>query len=231
MPEIETNRLRLRMLSLHDVEDFAAIFSDAEVMNYMGIEAGTTLSRAETETTVEGMIEFWERNGFGRWAVIEKKSGKLIGLCGLRLLEGSPELFYLFARSSWGQGFATESALAALRYAFEQLGLERIIAVIRPANMNSIKVVEKIGMKFEDKVNAYGVDGVLYAARREDFRPPESDEPAAASDEMSEAEIDRNLADTFPASDPPSWTLGTDHTPTPNSEVGEGDAGAKGEGD
>lgn len=68
------------------------------------MEAGTTLSRAETETTVETMIEFWERNGFGRWSVIEKESGSLIGLCGLRALKGIPELLYLFARSCWDKG-------------------------------------------------------------------------------------------------------------------------------
>jgi len=210
MPDIETKRLLLRMLSPNDVEDFAAIFADPEVMSFIGIEAGTTLSWTETVTTVEKMIEFWERNGFGRWSVIEKESGKLIGLCGLRLLEDIPELFYLFARSSWGKGYATEAALATLRFAFEQVGLDRIIAVIRPGNTDSIKVVKKIGMQFEKEVTHYGVEGVRYAIARQDFHPPDENDSEPVGGEMSEQEIDDNLEDTFPASDPPSWTLGVD---------------------
>jgi len=213
MPEIRTKRLRLRMPGPDDVDVLAAILGDAEVMSFLGIEAGTTLSRAETKTTVEKMIEFWERKGFGRWAVIEKESGNIIGLCGLRLLEDVPELFYLFARSSWGKGFATEAAHATLRYGFEQMGLPRIVAVIRPANVDSINVVKKIGMRFDKEVNHFGVEGVLYVATLEDFRLPDPRGSEKQSGEMSEAEIDRNLADTFPASDPPSWTLGTEHTP------------------
>ena len=169
------------------------------------------------------MIEFWERNGFGRWSVIEKKSGKLIGLCGLRLLQGIPELFYLFARSSWGKGCATEAALATLRFGFEQVELDRIIAVIRPANTDSIKVVKKIGMRFETGVKHYGVDGVRYAVTRQDCHPPDENEPDAG--EMSDEEIDDNLEDTFPASDPPSWTLGVD--PEHRSKTSDGDSSAE----
>jgi RimJ/RimL family protein N-acetyltransferase len=174
MPEIETARLRLRMLNWHDVDDLAAIFADPEVMKFIGIEAGTTLSREETEDTLEKMIAFWARNEFGRWAVCDKTSGKLIGLCGLRLLDETPELFYLFAKASWGKGFATEAASATLRYGFEELHFDRIVAVIRPGNEISVNVVKKIGMRYEASVKPYGVDGACYATTRKEFEPADS---------------------------------------------------------
>jgi len=109
MTEIETARLRHRMLSPHDLDALLMIVSDPDVMKYLGIEAGTIPSREETKTALEGMIEFWAQNGFGRWAVIHKEDGKLIGLCGFRLLDGTPELFYVFAKANWGGGLATEA--------------------------------------------------------------------------------------------------------------------------
>jgi len=174
MLEIETTRLRLRMLSPEDADDLSAIFADPEVVKFLGVEAGITLSRSETESALEGMIACWKRNEFGRWAVIEKESGKLVGLCGIRLLEGAPELFYLFAKESWGRGFATEAAAAALRDGFERLQFERIIAVTRPGNTASIKVLTKIGMRFEKEVKPYGVDGVRYVTTRSEFQTADS---------------------------------------------------------
>lgn len=174
MPEIETSRLRLRMLSLDDVDDFAAIFADPEAMKFIGIDAGTVLSRAETSDVLQRMIAFWKRNGFGRWAVINKTDQKLIGLCGLRLLDGEPELFYLFAKASWGKGFATEAAAAVIRYGFEELKFDRIIAVIRSGNAASLNVVRKIGMRTEEQGNRYGLDVVRFVATRSEFQPVDS---------------------------------------------------------
>jgi RimJ/RimL family protein N-acetyltransferase len=174
MPDIETTRLRLRMLRETDVDHFAAMFSDPEVMKFLGIEAGVTLSRMETEDILNGMIAFWKRNGFGRWAVTKIEDGRLIGLCGLRLFENVPELFYLFAKTNWGQGYATEAAAAALRYGFEELNFDRIIAVIRSGNTASLNVAEKIGMAFEKEISHLGVEGVCYVAARDQFQTDES---------------------------------------------------------
>jgi ribosomal-protein-alanine N-acetyltransferase len=174
MPEIETARLRQRMLSMHDLDDLMKIVGDPDVMKHLGIEAGTTLSREEAETALRKMIDFWRQHGFGRWAVIDKENGKLIGLCGLRLLDGAPELFYLFSKPNWGRGLATEAAKASLRYGFEELGFERIVAATRHANKASINVMTKIGMKYEKEVNHYGVDAVCYVATRDEFQPDDS---------------------------------------------------------
>jgi len=174
MAEIETARLHLRMFTPNDLDDLMLIFGDPDVMKYLGIEAGTTLTREEVEVTLERMIEFWANNGFGRWAIINKEDGRMIGLCGLRLLEGAPELVYAIAKAYWGRGLATEAAKASLRYAFEELQLERIVAITRHGNTASIRVMKKIGMSYENEVNHYGVDGVCYVANRDEFQIDDS---------------------------------------------------------
>ncbi len=162
------------MVSPDDLDDLMLIFGDPDVMKYMGIEAGTTMTREEAYAILGKMIGFWEGHGFGRWAVLNKENGKLIGLCGLRLLEGTPELFYAFSKPYWGKGLATEAARAILRYGFEELRFERIVAVTRHANRVSINVMKKIGMRYEKEVNHYGVAAVCYVALREEFRAEDS---------------------------------------------------------
>lgn len=174
MPEIETTRLRYRMLSPHDLDDLFVIFRDPDVMKYLGIEPGTIPSREETKSLLGRMIEFWTVHGFGRWAVVNKEDGKLIGICGFRLLDSRPELFYLFAKASWGKGLATEAARAVLRYGFEELGFEQIVAAIRPANIASLRVITKIGMRYEMEISHAGIHAVCYVATRGDYQPDDS---------------------------------------------------------
>jgi RimJ/RimL family protein N-acetyltransferase len=143
-------------------------------MKYLGIEAGTTLSSQETESMLGQMIEGWKQRGWGRWVVVNKEDGKVIGFCGYRVMEGTPELLYVFAKSAWGKGLATEAARASLRYGFEEQHFERIIAATRHAHAASISVMKKIGMKFEKDVTLYGVEGVSYVATRDDFQAGDS---------------------------------------------------------
>src|SRR5687768_8724238 len=110
MLEIETERLRHRMLRPDDLSGLISIVGDSEVMTYIGVEGGIELSREEAEEALAKMIAFWHEQGFGRWAVLDKSTGRMVGLCGLRLMEDTPELFYAFARDVWGLGLATESA-------------------------------------------------------------------------------------------------------------------------
>lgn len=174
MPEIETARLLCRMLSPHDLDELFPIFGDPEVMKYLGVEAGTIQSREETKALLGGMIECWTDYGFGRWAVVNKEDGKLIGLCGFRILKSEPELFYLFAKANWGKGFATEVAGASLRYGFEEVGLERIVGFTRHGNTASIRVMTKIGMKYEREVTHSGVNALCFVATRDEYQPDDS---------------------------------------------------------
>ena len=109
--------------------------------------------------------------GFGLWAVILKENNRLIGRCGLvrQPLEGGEavEVSYLTECEFWNQGFASEAASATLKLGFEKYNLQRIVAFIHPRNTASARVAEKIGMRFERKVEfrIWGeVD--LYAAEK-----------------------------------------------------------------
>ena len=169
MPEIETERLRHRMLRPADLTDLMSIVGDSEVMTYIGVEGGIALSREEAEDALTKMIAFWDQQGFGRWAVVNKSTEGMVGLCGLRLMEDTPELFYAFKKDVWGLGLATESAKACLRYGLEELGFNRIVAASRHANAASIRVMEKIGMRYEKDITYQGVEAVCYAITRDLF--------------------------------------------------------------
>jgi len=169
MPELETARLRYRIPRPPDLDAMLVLVGDPDVMKYLGVNPGTILTREEAKSTLERMIEFWAEHGFGRWVVTSKADDKLIGLCGFRLLDDTPELFYAFARASWGKGLATEAARALLRYGFEDLGFERIVAAVRPANIASINVLTKVGMRYEKEISHYGINAVRYLITRDDF--------------------------------------------------------------
>lgn len=164
-PEIETARLRLRAFKPGDLDELFLVFGDAQVMRHLS--GGKTRSREETEAGLLRTIEGWQRRGFGLWAVTVKESEEMIGYCGLILLDGTTEIevAYGLARAHWGKGYATEAALAALRFGFEQLKLERIVAVVNPENAPSRRVLEKLGMTYVKMAHHYDADLMYYELR------------------------------------------------------------------
>ncbi len=104
------------------------------------------------------------------WAVVVKDSGHVIGYCGLIFLEGTTEveLAYGLAKSSWGKGFATEAARASLRFGFEELKLNRVVAVVNPQNIPSQRVLEKLGMKYTKDAHHYDADLMYYEIPKQD---------------------------------------------------------------
>jgi ribosomal-protein-alanine N-acetyltransferase len=169
MHEVETTRLRLRMFAADDLDALALIFADIEVMEYLGKD-GLPIPVGETAVALHSIIRHWQTHGFGRWAVEDKEKGDLIGYAGIRSLEGQPELVYLLAKRYWGQGLATEAAVACLRYGFEEKRFDSILALTRPRNVRSRRVMEKIGMRFEKDANYFGIDVVQYVIKRHEFR-------------------------------------------------------------
>lgn len=166
--KIETNRTHLRLFTPDDLNDLAIIFQKPQVMKYLGLN-GEPMSKAETETAMLSMIAHWKRRNFGRWAVISKESGKLIGCAGLRSYEDIAELVYLIDEPFWGRGLATEIALASLDFGFKIHKFERIIAFARPDNQASQKVMEKIGMRLIEKSNIFEVFVVQYEITCQEF--------------------------------------------------------------
>jgi RimJ/RimL family protein N-acetyltransferase len=161
MEEIETDRLLLRHFTLSDLDELSSIFSDPEVVRYLG--TGKPARREETEGVLRSIIAHRERHGYGRWAVVFKKTRELIGYGGLRSFHGTPELVYLLKKCCWGNGLATEIARASLKYGFCERQFERIVAMANRANKASHRVMEKVGMTFEKSTRLYDIDLVCYS--------------------------------------------------------------------
>src|SRR5947209_10018971 len=168
---VETSRLHLRAFTPADLDDLHLITRDPEVMRHIG--DGHPLTRAETERNLTKIICAFQRRGFGRWALVRKETGALAGYCGLSLgsEEVGVELAYLLAKSEWGKGLATEAASATLRYGFGQLGLGAIVALTRPENVRSRRVMERLKMKYVGDGNYYGYSCVWYSVSRDEWRP------------------------------------------------------------
>lgn len=172
MHTIETARLLMRPFTLDDAGDYYhAIMSDPDVQRYL--PGGQPIPRERAEPMLQHFLDHWTRHQFGAWAVILKADNKLIGQCGLQYVPERPEVevFYAFAKACWGQGFAPEAARAALRFGFETLKLERIIALFAPDNKASERVMIKIGMESQGTLQAYNTELPCYAMKREQFFP------------------------------------------------------------
>jgi RimJ/RimL family protein N-acetyltransferase len=167
MPEIETERLLLRMFCPEDLDELATLFRDPEVMRYVG--EGQPVNRAEANKALQSIIRHWQTHGFGRWAAVDRQTRKFVGFGGLRSLFGTPEVVYHLATAHWGKGLATELARASLRFGFEDRKFERIVAIAKPLNAASIHVMEKLGMSYEKPASYYGIDVVQYGISREEF--------------------------------------------------------------
>ena len=172
MPSVETERLLLRMIREDDLDYLAALFADPDVVKYVG--DGQPAGRDEAERALHSIIKGWETHDFGRWAVVGKQSGEFIGFGGLRSLFGTPEVVYHLAKAHWGKGYATEMAQAALRFGFEKCGHDRIVAIAKPVNAASIRVMDKLGMRFKRNARYYEIDVVEYEITPNEFTPDDS---------------------------------------------------------
>ena len=162
---LETERLLLREFRASDVPAYAPMLADIDVMRYMG--EGKTFTADEAWRAVAGMLGHWRLLGYGMWAIEEKATGKLVGRAGFLDPPGWPgfELGWMLGKPYWGRGFATEAAARCLRYAFEELGRERVISLIRPANQPSVRVAERIGEKLAGEVELLGAKALMYEAK------------------------------------------------------------------
>lgn len=164
MTTIETERLLLRQFDEKDLDAFAGIVADPEVMRFMG----GPRDRASAWSDMARMLGHWALRGYGLWAVEDKRDGALLGRAGLWRPEGWPglEIGWLIARDRWGQGLATEAARASVDYAFDGVGVERVISLINPANTASIRVAEKLGERLESRTELTGEDVLVYGMDR-----------------------------------------------------------------
>jgi len=164
---IETHRLELRSWEADDWKRFKPIATDSEVMRYIG--HGELWSDERTKQFVTGSIRRFRESGYCLWPLMFKKNQDLIGFCGLTLLNEPDEIEigWRLARAYWGMGLATEAAEAVMKYGFEKLKLDRIVAIAQPPNKRSIRVMEKIGMEFIKMTkDRNGIDVVYYSKQK-----------------------------------------------------------------
>jgi ribosomal-protein-alanine N-acetyltransferase len=171
LPEIETERLLLRQFTPADLDAYAErIFADPQVTRFL--PRRDIPPRERTERVLKYFGEHWQKHGFGDWAVTDRVDGQLIGQCGLNLVPeaGEVEVEYSLAKAYWGWGIATEAARASVRFGFETLRLERIIALADPQNIASRRVMEKVGLTYQKEVFFFGMQLVFYQLEREEYR-------------------------------------------------------------
>ena len=156
IPRVTTDRLLLRGFEPRDLDAYAAMVADPEVTRYLG--DGQPLDRVGAWRQMAVFIGHWELRGFGLWAVEERATGALVGRIGCWEPEGWPgfEVGYALARQFWGRGFATEGARASLQFAREVVRRERIISLIKPENVASIRVAERLGAMLDGTTDYFG---------------------------------------------------------------------------
>lgn len=170
MIPIQTPRLLLRSFCDTDIEPYAAMCGDPEVMRYLGDRA--ILSREDAWRQIAMLVGHWSLRGFGSWAVEERATGNFLGRVGLHYPEGWPdrEVNWALARQYWGKSFGFEAAQAALAHAFNSLHWERATSLIDSKNQRSIRLAERLGERFEKDVEVRGFRLGLYSIDRAAWR-------------------------------------------------------------
>ena len=151
---LETAWLELRLFRPDDLDAFAAMNADREVMRHIG--DGTPQDRAQATATFERMRWHWAEHGFGRWAIERSSDGAFLGFCGVGFptfvpeVATRPEIGWRLAREFWGNGYATEAAIAARDHFFGTFAFSDLISLSHPENVASHRVMRKLGMRRVD---------------------------------------------------------------------------------
>lgn len=176
---LETARLILRPFDKNDVDSVFAMRSNTDVMRFIR-EPQTR--RDEAESWINLVSSRWETEKIGFCAVIEKSSNQFIGWCGLWRLKETDEIEvgYALVRDFRGKGCAVEAAEAILTYGFEELSFKEIVAVARPENRASWRVMERLGMTYDYTGKFYERDLVHYSITKEEFLAGRNKEKLAA---------------------------------------------------
>lgn len=172
----ETERFILREILSSDMEGFFELDSDPEVHKYLGKNPVT--SKQQIIDVINFIRQQYAENGIGRWAIIDKKTNAFIGWTGLKFVtdwtnnhKNYYDLGYRLIQKYWGQGIATETAIASLNYAFEQLNTDEVYAMADCKNEGSNKILKKIGLRFIEKFDLDGVEHNWYKIEKKEYYP------------------------------------------------------------
>ncbi|WP_419743102.1 GNAT family N-acetyltransferase [Paraclostridium dentum] len=170
---LKTERLLFRKIYKDDYSDIAIILQDIEVMYAWE----KSFSDKEVKQWIDENIKRYENEGYSYFLVTEKMSGKTVGLAGPLIENINGEKFigiaYILKKEFWNKGYATESAKACIRYAFNELNADEVVAQIRTNNINSKNVAKRLNMKQVDKyIKIYDkkeMEHLIYSIKREDY--------------------------------------------------------------
>ncbi len=166
VPILQSARLWMREMSLADLDFVSEMLGDPEVTRFYP----KCYSRDEAKAWIARQVQRYAQDGCGLWLVVEKGTQRPVGQIGLAVqsVDGSEELElgYLIHRPYWRQGLATEGALACRDYAFRVLNRARVISLIRPENIPSQGVADKLGMRPERRTVFRDLEHIVYAATR-----------------------------------------------------------------
>jgi RimJ/RimL family protein N-acetyltransferase len=162
IPVVETARLVLRAFREDDLDAFAAMSADPQVMRYIG--PGETVDRNGSWRSMAGFNGHWSLRGFGMWAIERKSDRAFIGRAGLHRPPYWPDLEagWTLARDAWGQGFAREGAAAVLAFARGRLPGQRLVSYIRPGNDRSVRVALALGARRDADMDLLGTPVEVY---------------------------------------------------------------------
>ena len=150
---LETDRLRLRRLSVDDAEFILRLLNEPSFIQNIGDRGVRTIDDAGAYI-LKGPIASYEQFGFGLWLIETKPAGLPIGICGLlkRDVLEDVDIGYALLPEFCSQGYAFEAAAAVMSYAKEKLGSKRVLAVVNADNQSSIRLLEKMGFQYERMV-------------------------------------------------------------------------------
>ena len=162
---IQTDRLYLRPITHDDADDLMDLFSDPVAMAHFP----TIKTRRETMVWIDSVLNRYQTDGYGLYACILKDTGLFVGYSGPLLqrdVDGRDEIEigYGLIRKYWHHGYATESAKACMEYAFDHLGANRIISLIRPENQASVRVAHRNNLAAEKSVFRFGYNHLVYVS-------------------------------------------------------------------
>ncbi len=161
---LTTPRLILRPMSAEDVDPLLTLFGDP---SFMAAFDAPVFDRSRMQAWVRANLEHQDRWGYGLFTIVARDGGDVIGDCGIETMEidgrVESELGYDLRRDMWGRGLAAEAATAVAGYAFAELGLARLVSLVRHQNGRSARVAQKIGMKATGRLRRGDVEYMVYA--------------------------------------------------------------------
>ncbi|MEU5529918.1 GNAT family N-acetyltransferase [Micromonospora chersina] len=176
---LETARLRLRRLTMDDVDDLVELDRDPEVMRFLTNGRPTPADTVRGEQLPRLLARYDRHPGLGRWAALDRRTGEFLGWLALDPSDDGSEgeLGYRLRRAAWGRGLATEGSRALVRHAFDVVGVRRVWAETMAVNDRSRAVMARAGLRhvrtfhltFDDPIPGTEHGEVEYELRREDW--------------------------------------------------------------